>query len=161
MPAMTNLVVNDDTSTATVQITFNPITDTPDPFWRAGIAGVPLDGQPRVTASWKRLKNGNYKASMKLEVPVMETLGASGASSGYVAPPKVAYVNTIITSLFADKRSTISDRANVTKMGAALLAGANATAGTFISPNTATSDLWKGASNAPITQLFINGLVPN
>lgn len=86
MPAMTNLLIKDDAATP-VEYTFIPVTDTPYPIWRTAIANVPFEGQMRFSVTQTKLKNGNYKLTGKLEVPVMETLGASGTSSGYVAPP--------------------------------------------------------------------------
>jgi hypothetical protein len=156
---MANLLVKDD-ATSPVEITFVPITDTPTPFWRAGIAGVPLDGQPRFTVTQERVKSGAYKYTAKLEVPVMETLGASGTSAGYVAPPKVAYVNTTIFTMFADARSTIADRANLLKLGVGLLQGASGTTATGILANTAAGDAWKN-SVLPIPLIFTNGILPN
>ena len=128
MAAMTNLLVKDDAATP-VEITLVPITDNPEPFWRSNTAGVPFEGQLTLRQSVTKQKNGNFKVTLKLEVPVMETLGASGSSAGYVAPPKVAYVTPIIVSMFVDKRSTVADRANTYKLMMALLSGATATTG--------------------------------
>lgn len=159
MAAMANLLVKDD-ATSPVEITFVPITDTPNPFWRAGIAGVPLDGQPRVTVTQEKVKSGAYKYTVKVEVPVMETLGASGTSAGYVAPPKVAYVNTCIFTMFADARSTIADRANLLKLVMGILQGASATTATGVLSNTAAGDAWKN-SVLPFPLIFTNGVLPN
>lgn len=159
MAAMANLLVKDD-ATSPVEITFVPITDTPNPFWRAGIAGVPLDGQPRVTVTQEKVKSGAYKYTVKVEVPVMETLGASGTSAGYVAPPKVAYVNTCIFTMFADARSTIADRANLLKLVIGILQGASATTATGVLSNTAAGDAWKN-SVLPFPLIFTNGVLPN
>ncbi len=159
MSAMANLLVKDDASTP-VEITFIPVTDTPNPFWRAAIAGVPFDGQPRFTVVLERVKSGAYKYTLKLEVPVMETLGASGTSAGYVAPPKVAYVNTIIITMFADARSTIADRANLLKLGVGLVQGAGAVTGGGTLSNTAAGDAWKN-STAPMPLVFTQGVLPN
>lgn len=126
MAIMTNLLVKDDANPL-VEQTLVPITDTPEPFWRSNMAGVPYEGQIRLYQSIVKQKNGSYKITAKLEVSVMETLGASGTSYGYVAPAKVAYVTPIIVTMFADKRSTIADRANTLKMMLALLAGASST----------------------------------
>jgi hypothetical protein len=159
MAAMGNVLIKDD-ATAPVEITFVPITDTPNPFYRAIIAGVPLEGQPRVTVSQEVVKSGAYKLTVKLEVPVMETLGASGTSAGYVAPPKVAYVNTGIITVFADPRSTIADRANLVKLLIGFAQGASATTATGILANTAAGDAWKN-STLPGPQFLINVVLPN
>jgi hypothetical protein len=159
MAAMGNLLIKDD-ATAPVEITFVPVTDTPSPFWRASIAGVPLEGQPRITLTQEVVKSGAYKLTVKVEVPVMETLGASGTSAGYVAPPKVAYVNTSIMTVFADPRSTIADRANLLKLTVGALQGASATTATGILANTAAGDAWKN-SVLPVTLFFTNVVLPN
>lgn len=159
MGAMTNILVKDDAATPK-EWTLMPITDTPNPHWRANDAGIPLAGQPRLTESTEPLKSGDWKITAKLEVPVMETLGASGASSGYVAPPAVAYVVPIITTMFAPARSTAADRANALKMMAGILQGASSTTGTGTLANTAAGDAWKNSTQqAP--QLFVNLVLPN
>lgn len=159
MPAMTNLLVKDDAATP-VEYTFEPITDTPNPLWRTAIAGVPLEGQMRSNWMQEVLKNGTYRLVIKTEVPVMETLGASGTSSGYVAPPKVAYVNTAITTLFADRRSTIDDRANLVKIHLGITQGASATTATGILNNASAGNVWKN-SVLPALQMFIKAVMPN
>jgi hypothetical protein len=159
MAAMANLLVKDD-ATSPVEITFIPVTDTPTPFYRASIAGVPFEGQPRVTLTSEKLRNGSYKYTVKVEVPVMETLGASGTSAGYVAPPKVAYTNVYIGSMFVDARSTIADRANLLKLATGIIQGASATTATGVLSNTAAGDAWKN-STLPIPLMFTQGVMPN
>jgi hypothetical protein len=159
MGAMANLLVKDD-ATSPVEITFVPVTDTPNPFYRAAIAGVPFEGQPRVTITAEKVKNGSYKYTVKVEVPVMETLGASGTSAGYVAPPKVAYVNTAIFTMFADARSTIADRANLLKLAVGIIQGASSTTATGVLANTAAGDAWKN-SVLPVPLVFTQGVLPN
>jgi len=90
----------------------------------------------------------------------METLGASGTSAGYVAPPKVAYVDTFIFTMFADGRSTIADRANGLKVAIGLMQGASSTTATGILANTAAGDVWKN-SVLPLPLLFTNIVIPN
>lgn len=152
MAAMTNLLVKDDANPL-VEMTFVPITDTPEPLWRTQLASVPFEGQMRLTQSVVKQKNGSYKITVKLEVPVMETLGASGTSAGYVAPPKVAYVTTAILTLFADRRSTIADRSNTVKLMLGLLAGATSTTATGTMNGASAADVFKN-STAAIPQLF-------
>jgi hypothetical protein len=159
MAQMTNILVKDDAATPK-EWTLEPITDTPVPFWRANDAGIPLAGQPRLTCSTEQLKSGDWKITAKLEVPIMETLGASGSSSGYVAPPAVAYTMTNINTTFAPARSTVADRANILKMMAGALQGASAATNTGILANNAAGDAWKN-STLPITLLFTKLVVPN
>ena len=158
MAAMTNLLVKDD-GTPT-EFTLVPVTDTPVPFWRAQVANVPVDGQPRLTMSLEKLKSGDYKATVKLELPVMETLGASGTSAGYVAPPAVAYTNTAWYTQICSKRSTIADRANLLRMMAGVIQGASSTTNTGTLANNAGADAWKN-SVLPVTQALISLLQPN
>lgn len=159
MGVMTNLLVKDD-ATSPLELTFTPVTDNPVPVWRGGIAGVPIDGQPRLTMSVEKQKNGVYKVTRKLEVPVMETLGASGTSAGYVASPKVAFVNTDIHTQFIDPRSTLADRANLLKLAMGVDQGASSTTATGILANTAAGDAWKN-SVLPGPLLFTGLFLPN
>jgi hypothetical protein len=156
--ALTNILVKDDATTPT-EFTLVPISDNPVTY-RASVAGVPLSGQPRLIVSEpETLKSGDLKITVKLEVPVMETLGASGTSAGYVAPPKVAYVNTGIFTMFASSRSTNADRANLLKMIVGFLQGASATTATGILANTAAGDAWKN-SVLPGPLTFVNAVPP-
>lgn len=160
MGQMTDLLVKDDTVTTPVEFILAPVTDTPSPLWRAGVANVPLDGQVRFTLSSDSLKNGGIKMTAKLEVPVLETLGASGTSAGYVAPPKVAYVTTAIFTMFSDRRATTQDRANALKMAIGLLQGASATTATGIL-NQASAGNAVVNSVLPITNAFTRVIKPN
>jgi hypothetical protein len=160
LASMTNLLVKDDTTTTVVEHTFVPVTDTPAPFWRASSVTAPLEGQLRLTCSSERQTNGNYKLTAKLEVPTMETLGASGTASGYVAPAKVAYVTTGIVTMFVNPRSTLSDRANTLKLLAGLISGASSTTATGVLDQSSAADAFKN-SVLPITQFFTSLVVPN
>jgi hypothetical protein len=160
MGSMTNLLVKDDTTTTVVEYTFVPITDTPSPFWRAASGSAPLEGQMRLYLTQEKLKSGDYKLSAKLEIPVMETLGASGTAAGYVAPPKVAYVNTAFFTVFANARSTLSDRANLVKLLAGLVGGASSTTATGVLDQSSAADAWKN-STLPVTQFFTQLVIPN
>lgn len=159
MPAMTNILVKDDAATPT-EWTLAPVTDNPEPFYRAQAAGIPIEGQPRLTFSCVKQKNQGYKLSVKLEVPVMETLGASGTSAGYVAPPRVAYVTTAILTMFCDRRSTSQDRSNTLKMMVGIAQGASATTATGVLANTAAGSAF--VNSALVGPAFFTALsVPN
>ncbi len=156
--ALTNILIKDDAGTPT-EFTLVPISDDP-PTYRAAVAGVPLAGQPRLTVmDPETQKSGDLKITAKLELPVMETLGASGTSAGYVAPPKVAYVNTAIVTMFASSRSTNEDRANLLKMMVGFLQGASSTTATGTLANTAAGNAWKN-STAPGPLTFISAVPP-
>lgn len=159
MPAMTDLLVKDDDATPT-EFTLVPISDNPFPQWRGNVAGVPLEGQPRFSVKEERLKNGGFKVTSKLELPVMETLGASGTSSGYVAPPKVAYATVSIFTMFIDKRSTSDDRANTLKMHVGLLQGASSTTATGTLDQASLGDAWKD-STLPVVYSYTGMIYPN
>lgn len=159
MSIMTNMLAKDDAATP-IEYTFLPVSDNPDAFYRCNVAGIPLEGQPRYTFKVEKLKNGGYKLTAKLEVPVMETLGASGTSAGYVAPPKVAYVNTLITTMFADRRSTNADRMNLLKMGVGMLQGASATTATGILTQATAGQGWT-SSILPGPTFFNTASQPN
>lgn len=159
MANMVTFVQNDD-SNPLITHTFVPVTDTPNPYWRGSNPVTPLEGQVRLTASVEQQKNGSYKITTKLEVPVMETLGASGSAAGYVAPPKVAYTNVAIFTMFADRRSTIADRANLYKIMLGLLAGATATVDQGTLNGASVADTIKN-STRQIPQLYTSVLVPN
>jgi hypothetical protein len=159
MAQMTNILVKDDAA-APKEWTLIPVSDDP-PVWRANDTAIPLMGQPRLTVSDpEQLKSGDWKVTAKLEVPVMETLGASGTSAGYVAPPSVAYTTTFIVTMFASSRSTLVDRANGLKMMAGILQGASSTTATGTLANTAAGSAWAN-SVLPITQFFTSLVVPN
>lgn len=159
MGAMTNILVKDDAATPK-EWTLVPVTDTPNAYWRANDASIPLDGQPRLTLSVEQVKSGAHKLTAKLEVPVMETLGASGTSAGYVAPPKTAYVTSCIVTMFADPRSTIADRANALRMIMGVCQGSSSTTATGTLANTAAGSAW-GGSVLPGPQFFTQVIVPN
>lgn len=160
MAAMGNLLVKDDASSP-VEYTFRPVTDKDgSPYYRTSVASVPLEGQMRFRLTEEQLKDGNWKRTAKLEVPVMETLGASGTSAGYVAPPKVAYVETMIFTHFSNRRSTVADRANTLKLAIGILQGASATTATGILSNTAAGQAFT-SSILPVVLFFTSGEIPN
>jgi hypothetical protein len=159
MGAMTNLLLKDDANPL-VEYTFIPISDTPNPLWRTAVSSVPFEGQMRLSCTSEVVKSGDYKYTVKLEVPVMETLGASGTSAGYVAPPKVAYVNTAIFTMFSSARATRQDRANLLKLIQAFLSGGSSTTVTGVLDGASAADAWKN-STLPAPQIFVDGIIPN
>lgn len=160
MPAMTNILVKDDTVTTPQEFTLQPVSDTPFPNWRASVAGVPIDGQIRLTQMQEKQKGGGYKVTSKLEVPVMETLGASGTSAGYTAPPKVAHVITTLITQFSDRRATNQNRADALKMAIGAVQGASATTATGVLNQASAGNAWVNSA-LPIPQAFVNCILPN
>lgn len=158
MPAMTNLLVKDDTAVTPVERTFLPISDSP-PLWRTSIAGIPVSGQLRLTETLDKVRNG-YKATVKLEVPVMEAVTATGTSLGYAAAPKVAYVVTGIFTMFYDDRSTTLDRANTLKMILGVLQGASATTATGVLSQTSAGSAVIDSS-LPMPLSLVTGILPH
>lgn len=159
MADMANILVKDDTGS---NVTLVPISNADKNLvWRGNIAGVPLMGQPRLTAVWDTLKDNGYRLSAKLEVPVMETIGAS-APTGYVAAPKVAYVMVGIVTLFAPARSTTADRANTVRMLTHLMTGAGVSSGAGLGVVTAIADTYKNAiSDYVLPYSLVNVAMPN
>lgn len=160
MTAMTSILVKDDTVTTPVEYTLQPVTDTPHPVWRASVAGVPIDGQIRFSLADEKVKSGAYKMTAKLEVPVMETLGASGTATGYVAPPKVAHVVSCIFTMFSDRRATTQNRADALKMAIGMLQGASSTTATGVLDQTSAGNAFVN-STLPITNAFVAQIKPN
>lgn len=158
MATMTNILVKDDATTPK-EWTFIPVTDSPFPQWRTNDPTLPIIAQLRFSQSIDKTKTG-MKITQKLEVPVLETLGASGTALGYVAAPKVAHVLTYINTCFCDDRSTSSDRANGFKINLGISQGANSTTGQGTFVNTAAGDGFK-TSNRDLIQTFISAVLPS
>lgn len=147
MATSANILVKDDAATPK-EWTLTPVTGSPANLWRANDVAIPLEGEPRLWCTTEQLKSGDYKVTAKLELPVMETLGASGTSAGYVAPPKVAYTEVAIFTMFHNRRSTVADRANTLRMMVGFLQGAGVTTGTGSMDNTDAGGTFTGATTA-------------
>lgn len=77
--------------------------------WREQLTTVPKDAQINVLSKLTKLKSGVYRADLRVEVPVMETVTNQNAA-GYTAAPKVAYVNTMHCTGFFHGRSDVVGR---------------------------------------------------
>lgn len=155
MSQMTNILIKDDANPL-VEYTLVPVTND-RPKWRAQVAGVPLDGQITIEQLANiRLPDGNYRRVLKVEVPTMETLGASGTSAGYVAPPKVAYRTPVTITLLANQRGTTADCANALKFLASCIAGASSVTATGTLNGASAADAWKNGTG-PFTRFMIYG----
>jgi hypothetical protein len=159
MSAMTNLLVKDDANPK-VEATLVPITDTPNPLWRGKLASVPLAGQLRAECYEEILKDGKRRRVLKLVKPVMETLGVSGTSAGYVAPPRVAYEDSGFISLIVDQRSTVADAANLLSLLIGLAQGASSTTATGVLNQASAADAFKN-SILPLVAFLTNGEIPS
>jgi hypothetical protein len=155
MAAMANILVKDD-SNPLVEFTLVPVTNN-RPKWRTQLTGVPVNGQ--ITAEQlvnEQLGSGDWKRVMKVEVPVMETLGTAGTSAGYQAAPKVAYVEKWTVSKIAPARSVLADAANSLKIVIGLLAGAGSASGAGTLDGTSAADAVKGHAG-PMVRFFVAG----
>lgn len=159
MSQMANLLLKDDAATPN-EWSLKPITDTPNPMWRTVVPTIPIAGQIRLQTYLEKQKNGQTKVTTKLEMPVMETLGASGTSTGYVAPQKVAYVLPGIFTMFVDPRSTSQDRVNLMKMMVGFLQGASSTSGNGTLGQADNGAVWLNAQR-PALELYRDLILPN
>jgi hypothetical protein len=108
---MTNILIKDD-SNPLVEYTLVPVTNA-RPKWRAQVTGVPIDAQITLEQlSNEKLKDGSYRRVLKLEVPIMETLGTAGTSAGYVAQQKVAFKVPYTLTTVANPRADAAAMAN-------------------------------------------------
>jgi hypothetical protein len=63
----------------------------------------------RLTLTKRKLPSGVFRVSARVEVPVMESISGQN-SSGYTAPPKVAFVDTTELIGHYHERSTVTSR---------------------------------------------------
>lgn len=112
MSAIAPIAINDGQGTP-VTHTYNPIQAVdPATYSRNGDTAVPVVGQEGVMLSLKMGANASEainRARITLRIPVLETPDG-GSSSGYVAPPKVAYFLQATVDLFLPNRSTAAQR---------------------------------------------------
>lgn len=77
--------------------------------YKESLTGVPDYAQVRVTMTKRKLPSGVFRVTSRAEVPVMESISGQN-SSGYTAPPKVAYVDTVEAVGFFHERGTTTGR---------------------------------------------------
>lgn len=77
--------------------------------WKESLSGVPDYAQIRLTLTRELLPSGIYRLTQRTEIPVMESVSGQN-SSGYTAPPKVAYTDTIETTGYFSQRGTVTGR---------------------------------------------------
>ena len=158
MSQMANILIKDDSNTS---LTMVPVkASNNEVAWRGNAAGVPADGQIRLSIVWEHLKNRTWRGSVKLEVPSMESVQGSTAA-GYVAAPSVAYVTVVILTLFAPARSTNTDRANAVRMMIHALTGASSTAATEVDAAAGAANAFRDvADTRQVTYALVNEIPP-
>jgi hypothetical protein len=114
MSQQANITAFDGASTpATHTLTGEDVGRGPDGTitakWKESLTTVPDYAQIRFTQTKRKLKSGVFRVSNRTEVPVMEAINAQN-SSGYTAPPKVAFVDTCETVGYFHERSTVASR---------------------------------------------------
>lgn len=72
--------------------------------WVEQLPNVPYGAQVRFSQIKRKLKSGVHLNVSRVEVPVMEAVSGVN-SSGYTAPPKVAYVDRFELVSYASERS--------------------------------------------------------
>lgn len=107
--------------------------------YKESLAAVPDYAQIRVRQTKRKLKSGVFRVSTRVEVPVMEAINAQN-SSGYTAPPKVAYVDTVEVIGFYHQRSVVTGRRLARQLAVNIANGV----ATSVVPNTtsATAELF-------------------
>lgn len=112
MSAIAPIAIDDGQGTP-VTHTYNPIQAVdPATYSRNGDTSVPVIGQEGIMLSLKMGANTSEavnRAKVTLRVPVLETPDG-GSSSGYVAPPRVAYYLQATVDVFLPNRSTAAQR---------------------------------------------------
>lgn len=116
--------------------------------WSELLTTVPEEGQVKAVMTKELLPSGITKVTMETHVPVME-IPEGGSSSGYTAPPKVAYIDKIVTVGYKHPRSTAASMRNARQIHGALFLG-------YINAETT------GMNTAtPPAQLFDSGVLPS
>lgn len=77
--------------------------------YKEATAGVPDEAQGRITMKRATLKSGVTRSSVRVDLPVMESVSGVNAA-GYTAAPKVAYVDSVEVVNYGHKRSIIAGR---------------------------------------------------
>jgi hypothetical protein len=138
MTAQANIAVYDGAATPILHtLVGESIERQPDgslkATWKESLPGVPDYAQVRATLTKRKLPSGVFRVTARTEVPVMESISGQN-SSGYTAPPKVAYVDTMESVGYFHERGTLVGRRlarqiNVNLMGNISTSVAAATAG--------------------------------
>lgn len=119
MANIANIVIYDGQATP-VQHTFvadsvSRQKDEITAFYKEATATVPDEAQGRITVKSLRLGSGVRRVSVRVEMPVMESVSGVN-SAGYTASPKVAYVDTVEAAGYFHARSTVVGRRSVRQL---------------------------------------------
>lgn len=114
MSALANITVFDGASTPVshtlVGENIERLTDgTIVAKYKESLPAVPDYAQVRLTLTKRKLKSGVFRCTSRAEVPVMESVSGQN-SSGYTAPPKVAYTDTVEAVGYFHERGTLAGR---------------------------------------------------
>jgi hypothetical protein len=125
MSAFANITVYDGAATPVlhtlVPITIqNPSKDETIALYREELSGLPTEAQVSVLLKCKKLPSGVVQASIRVDVPVMESVSGQNAA-GYTAAPKVVYVDSWSSVSYQHPRSTITGRRLARMIGTNIL----------------------------------------
>lgn len=123
MSAVADIVLNDGAATP-VAHTFKPTNVSPNLVTYHDKSSGVIAGYPKITLG-NRLpsrENGNYKASGRINLPVLET--AATASSGFTPGPTVAYSLSAAVDAIIPARATLAERQDLYAFASNLLAHA-------------------------------------
>jgi hypothetical protein len=128
MPQIGNIVINDGATTP-VAHTFGPVGITgPLASYADRVGGISV-GYPIITASLVNPSktSRNYKARLKIVMPVLETISNS-TMSGIAPAPTKAYDLTADITFIMPERSSLQNRKDILAFAKNLLANAVTTA---------------------------------
>jgi len=109
MAAIANITTWDSTTPTPVETVLIPVSAGPVCKWRANTTDVPYIGQQQFSVSQSRdSKAGLTTVTIELVQPVLESV--SGSSGGYVAAPKVAFLEKVRMQFFINERTTETNR---------------------------------------------------
>jgi len=124
MSQQANIVAYDGAATPAVH-TLVPIKNWSEKgktfaLWREQVSTLPVYAQVSCLTKSERIPSGVHKVSLRVEVPVMESVSGQNAA-GYTAAPKVAYVLTMEVTAFLHERSTIAEHKLVRQLATNIL----------------------------------------
>lgn len=147
MSQMIDITVKD--SDATTDLTLKPAScQNNTAVWRAAKTGVPQFGQVAVEVNHNEGKGlQTRREKIKITIPYLETV-ASGAATGYVAAPKLAFANTVEVIVTINKRTSDTDANFLRVLTSQLLSTQQLASAT---QNTTLINIW---------DLFSRGVLP-